>query len=164
VRIGIGASKKIIIGKKKDADKSGIGTGITRIARSSFIVGRKISSFLLSETARNVTVMIGMTDQIGSITTITAGLMGRLGEERRFMIGWGAGLACMIGLVTVLNTFPGTKKNRRKWQMHGFSMSSYFAGMPILIGWSQGKIVTHTTPQHFYSVRHLTQNLFFVVR
>jgi len=143
VRIGIGASKKTIIGKKKDADKSGIGIGITRIVRSSSIVGRKISSFLLSETARNVMVMIGMTDQISSIRTITAGLMGRLGGERRFMIGWGAGSACMIGLVTVLNTFLRTKKNLRRWLMHEFPMSSYFAGMSILIGWSQGKIVAH---------------------
>jgi len=143
VRIGIGASKKIIIGKKKDAVKSGIGTRITRTVRSSSILGRKISSFLLSETARNVMVMIGMTDQIGSIRTITAGLMGRLGGERRFIIGWGAGSACMIGLVTMLNTFPGTRKNLRRWLMHEFPMSSYFAGMPILIRWSQGKIVAH---------------------
>jgi len=76
VKIGIGASKKTIIGRKKDADKSGIGIGITGIVHSSFIVGRKISSFLLSETARNAMVMIGTTDQIGSIRTITAGLMG----------------------------------------------------------------------------------------
>jgi len=89
VRIGIGASKRTTIGKKKDADKSGISTGIIGISRSSFIVGRKISSFPLSGTARNVMVMIGMTDQIGSIRTITAGLMGRLGGERQFMIGWG---------------------------------------------------------------------------
>jgi len=102
VRIGIGASKKTIIGKKKDADKNGIGIGITGITRSSFIVGRKISSFLLSETARNVMVTIGMTDQIGSIRTTTAGLMGQSGGELRFMIGWGAGSACMIDLVTVL--------------------------------------------------------------
>jgi len=79
VRISIGASKKTIIGKKKDADKSGIGIGITGIVRSSSIVGRKISRFPLSETARNAMVMICMTDQIGSIRTITAGLMGRLG-------------------------------------------------------------------------------------
>jgi len=143
VRIGIGASKKTIIGKKKDADKSGIGIGITGIVRSSSIVGRKILSFLLSETARNVMVMIGTTDQIGSIRTIAAGLMGRLGGERRFLIGWGAGSACTIGLGTVLNIFPGTKKNLRRWLMHGFPMSSYFAGMPILIGLSQGKIVAH---------------------
>jgi len=67
VRIGIGASKKTIIGKRKDADKSGIGIGIIGIVRSLSIVGRKISSFLLSETAQNVMVMIGTTDQIGSI-------------------------------------------------------------------------------------------------
>ena len=63
MRIGICASKKIIIGKKKDADKSGIGIGIIGIVRSSFIVGKKISSSLLSETAWNVMVMISMTDK-----------------------------------------------------------------------------------------------------
>jgi len=89
VRIGNGASKETIIGKKKDTDKSGISTGITGIVRSLSIVGRKISSFLLSETAQNAMVMIGTTDQIGSIRTITTGLMGRLGGERQFMIGWG---------------------------------------------------------------------------
>jgi len=79
VRIGIGASKKTTIGKKKDADKSGIGIGITRIVCSSSTVGRRTSSSLLSETAQNAMVMIGMTDQIGSIKTITAGLMARSG-------------------------------------------------------------------------------------
>jgi len=143
MRIGIGASKRTTIRKKKDADKSGIGTGITGIARSSFIVGRKISSFLLSGTARNVMVMIGMTDQIGSIRTITAGLMGQLGGERQFMIGWGAGSVCMTGLEIELSIFPGIRKSLRGWLMHGFPMSSYSAGMLILIGWSQGKIVAH---------------------
>jgi len=89
VRIGIGASKNTIVGKKKDADRSGIGIGITGIVHSSFIVGRKISSSPLSETAQNVMVMIGMTDQIGSIRTITVGLMGRSGGEHPFMIDWG---------------------------------------------------------------------------
>jgi len=134
VRNGIGASKKIFIGKKKDVYKSGIGIGITRIVHSSSIVGKRISSFLLSETAWNAMVMISMTDQIGSTRTVTAGLMGRSGGKHRFMIGWGAGSACMIGLVTVLSTFLGTKKNLRRWLMHGFPMSSYFAGTPTLIG------------------------------
>ena len=49
MRIGIGASRKIIVGKKKDADKSGISIGITGIVRSSSIAERKILSFLLSE-------------------------------------------------------------------------------------------------------------------
>ena len=141
MRIGINASKKTIVGKKKDDDMSGIGTGITGIVRSSFIVGRKISSFLLSETARNAMVMIGMTDQIGSIRTITAGLMDQLGGKRRFMIDWGADLVCMTGLEIKLNIFPGIRKSLSKWLMLGFPMSSYFSGTLTLIGWSQGKIV-----------------------
>ena len=76
MRIGIGASKKIIIGKKNGADKSGIGIGITGIVRSSSIVGRKISSFLLSEIVLNAMVMIGMTDPIGAITMTIGGLVG----------------------------------------------------------------------------------------
>ena len=67
IGIGIGTSRRAIVGKRKDADKNGIGIEITGIVRSSFIVGRKISGFLLSETARNVMVMIGMTDPTGVI-------------------------------------------------------------------------------------------------
>ena len=87
--------------------------------------------------------MIGMIDLIGSIKTMIGDLMGRLGGELRFMIGWGAGSVCMTDLVTVLGTFLGTKKNLKKWRMHEFLMSSYFVGMLILIEWSQGKIVVH---------------------
>jgi len=39
VKIGTGASKRIIVGKRKGADRNGIGTEITGIARSSFIAG-----------------------------------------------------------------------------------------------------------------------------
>jgi len=143
VRIGIGASKRTIVGKKKDTDRSGIGIGITGIVRSSSIVGRKISSFLLSEIVLNGMVMIGMTGPTGAIAMMIGDLMGRLVEERPFMIGLGAGLLCTTGLVTVLNTFLGTRKSLKRWLMHGFPMSLYSAGMPILIGWSQGKIIAH---------------------
>jgi len=44
VRTGIGASKKNIIGKKKDADKSGTDIEIIVTVRSSFILGRRISA------------------------------------------------------------------------------------------------------------------------
>jgi len=88
-------------------------------------------------------VMTGMTDRIGSIRTTTADLMGRLGGELQYMIGWGAGSVCMIDSVIVLNIFLGTKKNLRKWLVHEFPMSSYFAEMPILIERSQEKIVAH---------------------
>jgi len=143
VRIDIGASRKIIVGKKKDADRSGISIGITGIARSSSIVGRRILSFPLSEIVLSATVMIGMVDPIGTITMIIGDLMGRLGEERPFTIGWGAGSVCTTGLAIVFNIFPKTTKNSKRWLMHGFPMSSSSAGMSILTGWSQEKIVAH---------------------
>ena len=86
MRISIGASKKTIIGKKKDADKSGISTEITGIARSLSIVGSRTLSCPLLEIALNAMVMIGMTDPIDAITMIIGDLMGRLGGERLFMI------------------------------------------------------------------------------
>jgi len=143
VTIGIGASKKNIIGKKKDADKSGTGIGITRIVRSSSIVGRKLSSFLLSEIVLSAMVMIGMTDPTGAIAMMIGDSMSRLGGERPFMIGWGAGSVCMTGSAIVLNIFPGTRKNLKRWLMRGFPMSSSSVGTLILIGWSQGKIIVH---------------------
>jgi len=143
VKISIGASKRTIVKKKKDADRSGIGIGTTRIVRSSSIVGRKISNFPLSEIALSATVMTGMTSPIGAIVMMIGDLMGRLGGEHPFMIGWGAASVCTIGSAIVLNTFPGTRKNLRRWLMLEFPMSSYFAGMPILIGWSQGRIIAH---------------------
>jgi len=47
VKIGIVANQKIVTGKKKDADKSGIGIKIIGIARSSSTVGSKTSSYQL---------------------------------------------------------------------------------------------------------------------
>jgi len=41
VKIGVAVNKKIVVEKKRGADKSGIGTEITGIARSLFIVGSK---------------------------------------------------------------------------------------------------------------------------
>ena len=143
MKIGIGASKRTIVRKKKDTDRSGIGIGITGIARSSFIVGRKISNFPLSEIVLSATVMTGMTGPIGTIVIMIGDLMGRLGGERPFMIGWGAGSVCTTGLVIVFWIFPGTRRNLKRWLMHGFPMSSSSAGMPILIGWSQENIVVH---------------------
>jgi len=89
VKTDIGASRRIIVGKRKDAERSGIGIGITGIARSSSIVGRRISSFPLSEIALSATVMIGTTDPIGTIVIIIGVSTGQLVGERRFTIGWG---------------------------------------------------------------------------
>jgi len=68
-------------------------------------------------------------------------LMGRLEGEHPSMIGWGADSVYTTGLVIVSCIFPGTRENLRRWLMHEFPTNSYFAGMPIRIGWSQGKII-----------------------
>jgi len=148
VRIDIDASKKTIVGKKKDADRSGIGTRITGTAHSLSIARSKTLNYPLSGTALNAMVMIGMTGLISSIRMMIGGLMGRFGGERQFMIGWGAGSVYMIGLVIVLNIFLGTRKSLKRWPMHEFPTSSYFVGTLILIGWSQGKVVTHRQGRH----------------
>jgi len=143
VKIGIGANRGITVEKRINADRSGIGTKITGTARSLSIAGNRTSNCPLLGTILSAIVMIGMTDLIDSIRMMIDILMGRLGGEVQFMIGWGAGSVCMIDSVTVLDTFPGTKRSLKRWQMLGFPMSSYFAGMPIPIEWSQGKIVAH---------------------
>ena len=148
MKIGIGANRRIIVGKKKDADKSGIDTKITGIARSSSTVGSKISSYPLLETALSVMVMIGMIDQFGSIRTMIGVLMGRLGERPRFMIGWGADSVCMVGWVSESVISPETKRILKRWRMHEFPMSSYFAEMLILIEWNQEKIVANRLDNH----------------
>jgi len=143
VKIGIGANRRIVVGKKKDAYRSGIGIKITGTARSLSIAGSKILNCPLLEIALRAMVMIGMIDLIGSIRMMIDDLMGRLGEEPPFMIGCGAGSVCMTGLVIVSDIFLGIKRSLRKWRMHEFPMSLYFAGMLILIEWSQGKIVVN---------------------
>jgi len=87
--------------------------------------------------------MIGMTKTISAIRKMIGDLMSRQDGERQFMIGWGAGSVCTIGLVIVLNIFPRIGKSLKRWLMHEFPMSSYFAGTLILIGWSQENIVIH---------------------
>ena len=141
MKIGIGASKRTIAGKKKDAGRSGIGIGITGIAHSSFIVGRRISNFPLSEIVLSATVMTGTTGLIGAIVIMVGNLLGRLEGGHPFKIGWGAGSAWTTGLEIMLSISLGTRKNLKRWLIHGFPMSSYFAGMPILIEWNQRKIV-----------------------
>jgi len=148
VRIGIGASRRIIVGKKKDADRNGIGTRIIGTTRSLSIDGSRILNYPLLEIALNAMVMIDMTDLIGATKMMIGDLMGRLGGEHQFMIGWGADSLYTIGLVIVLNIFLGTRKNLKRWPMHEFPMSSYFVETLILIGWSQGKVVAHRQGSH----------------
>jgi len=44
--------------------------------------------------------------------------------------------------------FQENKRNLKRWQMHGFSMSLYFAGMLILIGWNQGRFAINQYGGH----------------
>jgi len=143
MKIGTGANRRIVAEKKSNADRSGIGIKITGTARSLSNAGSKTLNCTLLEIALSAMVMIRMIDLIDSITTMIDDLMCRLGGEIQFMIGWGAGSAYMIGLVIVSDIFLEIKRSLKKWQMHEFPMSSYFAGMLILIKWSQGKIATH---------------------
>jgi len=64
VKIGIGANRKVVAGKKKDADKSGISIKIIGIVRSSSTIGSKTSSCKPLEIALNAMAMIGMIDLI----------------------------------------------------------------------------------------------------
>jgi len=148
VRIGIGANRRTIVRKKKDTDRSGIGIKITGTAHFLSIVGSKTLNCPLLGIALNTMVMIGMIDLIGSIRMMISDLMGRLGGELQFMIGWGADSVCMTDLVTVSDIFPGTKRSLKRWPMHEFPMNSYFAGMLIPIEWSQGKLVAHRQDSH----------------
>jgi len=150
VKIGISASRRIIVGKKKDAYRSGIGIKITGTARSLSIAGSRTLKYPLLEIALNAMVMIGMTDPIGAIKMMIGDSMGQLGGGLQFMIGWGAGSVCMIDLVILLNTFPGIKRSLKRWRMLEFPMSSYFVGMLILIGWSPGKVVAHQQGSHSF--------------
>jgi len=143
MKIGISVNKRIIAGKKIDADRSGIGIKIIGTAHSLSIVGNRTLNCPLLEIGLNAMVMIGMIDLIGSIRMMIGDLMGRLGGELRFMISWGADSVCTTGLVIVLSIFPRTKKYLRRWPTHEFPMNSYFVEMPIPIEWSQGKIIVN---------------------
>jgi len=123
---------------------------MTGTARSSSIAGNRTSNCLLLGIALSAMVMIGMTDLIGNIRMMIGDLMGRLGGERQFMIGWGVDSVYTIGLVIVFDIFPGIRKSLKRWPMHEFPMCSYFAGTLILIRWSQGNIVVHRQGSHLF--------------
>jgi len=54
----------------------------------------------------------------------------------------------MTDLVSESDIFPGTRRSLKRWQMHEFPMSSYFAEMLILTGWNQGKIIISRLDSH----------------
>jgi len=89
MKIDIGANRRIVVGKKKDADRSGIGIKISGTTHSSSTVGSKTSSYQMSETALSAMAINGMIDQNCSTRTMIGVFMGRLEEGPQFMISWG---------------------------------------------------------------------------
>jgi hypothetical protein len=53
------------------------------------------------------------------------------------MIGWGADLAYMKGLVNALDIFQGIKRSLRRWQTQEFPMKKYSIGTLIYVVWNQ---------------------------
>jgi hypothetical protein len=49
------------------------------------------------------------------------------------MIGWGADLAYMKGLVNALDIFQGIKRSLRRWQTQEFPMKKYSIGTLIYV-------------------------------
>jgi len=105
VRIGIG------VNRKKGNEKNGIDIKIIGIARSLFTAGNKISNCQLFETVPSVMVIVGTIGQIGDSRTMIDVSMSQSRVERQFTIGWGVGLACMIGLVNTSVISVRIRKN-----------------------------------------------------
>jgi len=133
----------IDISKKRGVRKNGIDIKIIGIARSLSTVWNEVSNCRLLKTVLSVMVSVGTIGQIRDSRSITDVLMGRLGEERKFMIGWGAGLMCMKDLVDASVTFQGIKKNSRRWQMHESPMNSYSLEIATSIVGNQNKFATN---------------------
>jgi hypothetical protein len=53
--------------------------------------------------------------------------------EHQCMIGWGADLVYMKGLVNVLDIFQGIKRSLRRWQMQEFPIKKYSIGTLIYV-------------------------------
>jgi hypothetical protein len=60
-------------------------------------------------------------------------LMSRTEVGHQYMIGWGADLVYMRGLVNALDIFQGIKRSLKRWQMQGFPMKKYFTGILIYV-------------------------------
>jgi len=95
-------------------------------------------------------VMIGMTDPIDTITVMIGDLMGRLGGERQFMIGWGGRLSVHDRLGDRVEYFPRNREELEEMANAQVPDEFIFAGMLILIGWSQGKVVAQRQGSHHF--------------
>ena len=119
--------------KKKDVGKNGIGIKIIGGARFLSIAGKKVLNCQLLKIALSAMVIMGSIGQKGGFNlAIRVYLsMSRSEAEHQCMIGWGADLVYMKGLVNALDIFQGIKRSLRKWQMQEFPMRKYSTGTLI---------------------------------
>jgi hypothetical protein len=59
--------------------------------------------------------------------------MSQLEADHQYMIGWGADLVYMKGLVSALDIFQGIKRSLRRWQTQEFPMKKYSTGILIYV-------------------------------
>jgi hypothetical protein len=93
--------------KKRDVGKNGIGIKIIGGACFSSIAGKKVLNCQLLKIALSVMVIMGSIGQKGGFNlAIRVYLsMSRSEAEHQCMIGWGADLVYMKGLVNALDIF-----------------------------------------------------------
>jgi hypothetical protein len=60
-------------------------------------------------------------------------LMSQSEVEHQRMIGWGAKLVYMRGLVNTLDTFRGIKRSLKRWQTQESPMKKFFTGILIYV-------------------------------
>jgi hypothetical protein len=120
-------------GEKRDVGKNGIGIKIIGGAHFSSIAGKKVLNYRLLKIALSAMVIMGLIGQKGGFNlAIRVYLsMSQSEAEHQCMIGWGADLVYMRGLVNALDIFQGIKRSLRKWQTQEFPMKKYSTGTLI---------------------------------
>jgi hypothetical protein len=80
-------------------------------------------------------VIMGPIDQKGGFSLVIRVYLSMSQSEvdHQCMIGWGADLVYMKGLVNALDIFQGIKRSLRRWQMQEFPMKKYSIGTLIYI-------------------------------
>jgi hypothetical protein len=102
--------------KKRDVEKNDIGIRIIGGVRFSSIAGKKVLNYQPLRIALSVMIIMGSIGQKGGFNLAIRVYLSinRSEAKHQCMIGWGADLVYMRGLVNVLDIFQGIKKSLRK--------------------------------------------------
>jgi hypothetical protein len=131
--VGISVGTDIDNSKKRNVEKSGIDIKIIGGAHFSSIVGKKVLNWQLLKIALSAMVIMGSIGQKGGFNLVIRVYLSvsRSEAEHQYMIGWGADLVYMKGLVNTLDIFQGIKRSLRTWQTQEFQMKKYSTGTLI---------------------------------